>query len=1032
MDYTLFSEGLTIKYCVNCGKAWSECACRRLSIEDLYSESDRQLLGVGGAGQQREGHNQDVDTVGLGIGPSVMEVNAGSSGVNLFNRPVTSVGQTTGYTNLHALSDAVIKETPWDLQRMMERPNLSSSFVWTSTSPEHLLQLNVPQDLLTTKILKSPFNSFEYWRGDIVLRIQVAGAPLYQGILAVSFIPMIFDREIDAFKGNLPSLTINPTVYLFANSNTIAELRIPYKHIQSYLLTAPGQNISSNLGVVMIYALGSLTAVDPKTASVNVSIFSIFENSEFKVPRISSQITLVEKQRDRLRLRTEWDDDLVSESNTITINNSNAQNGGGGSPSGRTESSNTSRNSSGKEHKTSAAGLLQGGGTKDLVPGLLKTAASFAKGMISQGTNNDMLGMIKDAASKAMPVNFLGDAMGYFTGLLGLDNPTIPVNDPSVVIRACGPMNYSVGPEYVEKMTVYPSSMNQVTDENFGTIVDEMDFNYLKKRYSYLGSFEQQKTDTPSTLLYTVPIHPMPFTNPKVVGQTLQSGNVVPLLSYLGLPFRYWTGSLVYKIQVSASSMHTSKIFVAFNYGLYGDPKDLFDATSQYGVAYEIAQGSNEFEFRVPFVSVTPYKLTCNGQMDSSMSLGNLHVVVLNSLVAPDSVAPYISFNIFLAGGPDFSYEVLSSCNPVCPLWISGATSKQHYIEMGDQKSVPSLQEGYRRARAKRGLSRKRVNPEIVSDLFAESQTGYPLGSNNNTTTAPTNVASTITDSAEEVEVVAPPSRNITVDEHFGVTLGSLRDLMKKYQYCDSKTPLSFTSGEAGTTDPDKTTCLWTDFVPSAYLSPTNLTAVGFAPKLNIPLHRTAGIITWASSLYRMWRGPLRYKLVVNGLTPNQVVRAVWHPYYTIDRTDEGERVFAASANQILGFGGQPTFTSDENLLTGCNLFPNVMLMTASPLTILEGEIPFTTRYQSLLTGRGYVETTSYEECFVGNLCVYITPVVAIKQSISVDFYMAIGDETRFGALYCVPLVYVNGEVKVNASGTYTTSGPVYPSTYTI
>lgn len=159
------------------------------------------------------------------------------NGVQLTSREITSLGERPGYTGDHTMSDATIKETPWDLARIVERPTLVSSFLWTVTSSPILYTGAVPASILPIRLAKIPFDAFQYWRGDVVLRLQVAGSPILQGILCMTFVPLVTKDELDTVSWDLSSLSINPTVYLYANTNTHAELRIPYNHVQSYLTT---------------------------------------------------------------------------------------------------------------------------------------------------------------------------------------------------------------------------------------------------------------------------------------------------------------------------------------------------------------------------------------------------------------------------------------------------------------------------------------------------------------------------------------------------------------------------------------------------------------------------------------------------------------------------------------------------------------------------------------------------------------------------------------------------------------------------
>lgn len=945
---------------------------------DLFSES---------------GHNQNLNEGMVNSGPSVISTNAGTSGVDMTNRPITSVGSRPGYTGEHDMSDGTIREVGWDLQRIMERPNLVATFDWSDTSPRFMQTYVVPRSLITTVLAKVPFSTFHYWRGDIILRIQVAGAPLYQGLLAISFIPLTTLGQASTYESNIAALTLNPTVYLYANTNSAGELRIPFNHYQSYLSTDFSADPSGQLGVIKIFWMNPLMA-ESAGKSVTVSIFSIFENSEFKVPKLSSTINPVA-----------YATDLFSESEMLGQVLGGVVSGIG-------------RDLLGQLGKT-ATSLLSGTGTVDMVPTPVRKAASGARRAVkAMTTRSSMAEVLEEATGGAMPANFLGDALDMASQMFGLDNPTIPCPDPVVAIKGNGPMNYAVGPEHIEKLAIYPSAMSMVTAETFATGVDEMDIDYLKTRYSYYTSFTQQRTNVAGDILLTLPLSPVLIPKDSVGTVVQNKGAQVPLISYLGIPFRYWSGTLVYKLQVIASVMHTTKIFVAFNYEVFTAPTSLLDTTSQYGQVLEIAQGSNEFEFRVPYVSETPYKDVYNGTYGPDNSMGLLHVVVLNPLVAPSSVAQQISYNLFIAAGPDFGYEVLSNYNPIVPILSSTPVAEMTLLKSQSRNQIRNpliSSESDRRHKSMLGLFRPQSRVSEVKDLFSESSS-----SNLEDSTAPTNIATTITDAVVDVPITAPPLHNVGVDAHFGIPTSSVRDLLKKYQYCGTRPLVGLPASG------DVAVGMATIFNISEFLTPTSMSTDPYSK----PNRRSTGLLAWAAAMFRQWRGSLRYKLVVNGLQLNQCARVVWYPYSGLSSGDPNmENIYITQSIRPFSEDSEATHLQEITPITQSTLLPlapNLMMMANFPIITAEGEIPFTTKYNSLITAPDQESNVAWAQ--LGNLAVIVTPPSEAGLTVNADLYLAFGDETRFGTLYNAPLIYVSAMAGI----TGTPLGPVFPSTYSL
>jgi len=869
-------------------------------------------------------------------------------GIELNNREISSLGDRPEYTGDHELSDATIRELPWDLARIVQRPTLVSSFQWGTTSTSPLFSYLVPGDLLTMKLAQIPFDTFLFWKGDVVLKLQVAGSPLVQGIIAMSFVPLINNNELPTISWDLCSLTINPTVYLFANTNTSAELRIPYNHFQSYLNTNfINSDLSHSMGFVIIYIISPFITSGSVT-SVTVSLFSQLENSEFKVPRLSSVISTM--------------------------------------PHGEAGILDSALHS-----------LLSIG--SDIVEPFYQGVSNTAKSVMNSVMSITPKNLIEHVSGKALPSNFIGDAIDVFTGgihdvlgVLGMDNPTIPNENMRTIVKPNGSLNYAVGPEHIEKMAVMPSALSLVTPETFATISDEMDVNYLYRKYSYFGSFTIHTTDSIGAVLMSIPLSPFPTllnASPGVglvnVGSIIQNIVNFPLISYLGLPYRYWTGGIRYKFMVSASSMHTCKIFVAFNYGNYTAPSTLVDAASQYGTVIEISQGSQEFEFTVPYNAVTPYLDVSAGCYTSTNSMGLLNIVILNSLVAPDSVSSSIEVAMFICGSTDFSYEFLCGYNPAVPVaGFAPSLLDSGVNEIHRSTYVPN-----------RRLAVTATHVKAESGVI-ESQT-----------TAPMNMDPTITDVATnedegEERQVAPPQVESIVDDHFGITNISIRDLLKKYQLVGE---FYFSQIMSLNNRYQYTTLSLKDMYRIPMLTTTSYTPA-------YPVFPSRGLLTWAAGMYRQFKGGLRFKVVINPINSD----SSFGPFtsaiaYLMPGTIPSNYSINGDILSMMP-GYTPFQPPTGSSITSVVQTPRLAILNGSLSNVLEFEVPYNSNQLSVLTTSGLPGNESYEN----NGQVIIILNCPDSASYRCIVYVALADEARFGTLYRVPSLYVPGVFSVSGS----------------
>lgn len=897
-------------------------------------------------------------------------------GVQLTSREITSLAERPMYTGDHSMSDATIKETAWDLSRIVERPTLVTSFEWTSSSVKGALLYrgSVPAAVLPIKLARIPFETFQYWSGDVVLRLQVAGSPIVQGIVAMTFVPLVTLSELNSMQ-DFPSLTINPTVYLYANTNTHAELRIPYNHFQSYLDTdfpADRNTVprEQNLGFVQIYVFDPLIAVGSVT-SINCSLFAMLENNQFKVPRLSSSIIVASNRMPH------------AESGII----------------------------SSALHSITSVGM-------SVLNPLMEDLGHTAKNLMTRVSNITPQSLISQSGMKALPSNFVGDAIDQVGGMLegalgflGLDNPTIPTEDMRTAVKANGSMNYAVGPEHIEKLAVMPSALSLTMPETFGTVTDEMDVSFLYRKYSYLGSFSIPKTAAVGNIVYSIPMSPFPTlqkipnTNLPLVpcGDIIQNTVIFPLISYLGLPYRWWTGGLKIKFIVCSSSLHTCKLFVAFNYGVWTPPSSLLDTTSQYGIAIEISQGSNEFEFAIPYVALQPYKEVCRGVFNPSNSMGTMNVAILNPLVAPSTVAESISVNVFIAGSDDFSYEFIAGMNPALPVFPSTAFSG---IQQPNQAAMSTH---YAR------------DYSVYSDIpIAES------GVIAQQTVAPTNVVTTVTDLAvgedDGTDIqIAPPQVELQVDDHFGITGISLRNIAKKYQLIGQfeLKPISNAIGN-----------VWSH----ARISTEDIFSIPYFGKVppyttNTAVGRYTGLLAWMSAMYRQFKGGLRFKMVietaltgaaapvVNGIFSSAAV--YWTPgatgvkgYVTpaFELTDTVTMMPQTTSYYTTSAGGY--FIPIQNT-------PRLCVLNGRVSNVLEFEMPYSSNYLSTLTYTGAILPNNAAEKFFGLGCLDVV-VSGATGDFLLTVYAAFADETRFGTLYKVPKVYVPALFTVGADESLT------------
>lgn len=562
---------------------------------------------------------------------------------------------------------------------------------------------------------------------------------------------------------------------------------------------------------------------------------------------------------------------------------------------------------------------------------------------------SQLTGLVKSVANEAidnvaatvLPETISAESILNSVGVAMLDKPT-DVRQEMVHASLTGRMNFSTGVEHLDKLTLEPSQTFESTSQTFATNVDEMEMSYLYSKYSYLGSFNVTTDQLPGTIVARFPMNPIPNV------LTLDR-NKVPMLSYLVFPFKFWRGGLNYKLQIVATSLQTCKLFIALNYNEFTPvtTMDVNQATSQYGEVIEINQGSNEFEFSVPFVSVTPYKAVPTSNSPSQLdSLGFINVVVLNRLVAPNNTPITITCNLFISGSSDFEANTLSTANNVTPFTIPPPTNDFEMLPASPQSN------------------------EVVQPITSTS-----------------NDVSLASDFAISPIQIGQFSQAQTQVAPF-----SLQHLLKKYQpiLCQAT---DYTSDDI-----------------SLFGFPIASIFRLYQPALGNPsttYTANNGLLSYYAAIFRQMRGPLRFKITNEFHADGDIVLTAFFepPHFN---TGGGRDEALVSNIPAFDNSAYPPFglSSPPNSF---NLLRNPISKAGVGIAkFLEFEVPFSTIFASALTP--YPDTyTSYETnaSNLGRVQIYKMGGNPNTFLNSLQTFVSIGDEFRLANVYRVPEIVV-------------------------
>jgi hypothetical protein len=410
--------------------------------------------------------------------------------------------------------------------------------------------------------------------------------------------------------------------------------------------------------------------------------------------------------------------------------------------------------------------------------------------------------------------------------------------------------------------------------------------------------------------------------------------------------------------------------------------------------------------------------------------MGMLNVVVLNPLVATSSVAQTISVAVFMCGSDDFSYEYIAQINPAFPVYRAAGTRLEN-MPANDAAEELVCSESYTPYRT---IQMNTYEDGDDEEAYAES------GVMSLQTVAPTNTAATVTDNAigedegKDIQI-APPQVELQVDDHFGITGISLRNLAKKYQYiCEYVVPTEniLVPGWAAITI-NVGDCLQVPIIGSI---PGTVTTAPIIPPM--------GLLSWMVGMYRQFKGGLRFKLVINTAagannfaSPHIASIVTWLPgplpsgitLTDVQQTTDNSLI-ATQNNKSLGLVATKFYYNNISTM-------RLATVVGNATNVLEFELPYASSYLSTLTYSGEKDPAGEIFRQLGQIQVALAVPTATGYTVSV--YCAFADETRLGNLYRVPLVYVPGLFLIDSAtapmvpyanwgyGSYATSGTPPP-----
>lgn len=495
-----------------------------------------------------------------------------------------------------------------DINRFLERPIIIDEGVVTSND----LTYDIWKLLSDNDRIKSKFEKFAFFQGDIEVTIAFSGTPFHYGKYILSYQPYpTHNKSLEALEYRK---TVAPTTrILFLNylsqsrnckiidvkENSPVKIHIPFiSHKPMFRLfnQSAAASISSfddfaNAGRLYLCPLNPVGSVSSTPSDVGYVIYANFVN--VKLGTLTGTHMVVESKMEETK----------------------------------------------DEQKT---------GPVTMVSSVI--ASSAAALTVAQ----------PELAPFTVPAAIVAEGISQIASYFGWSRPIM--KEIRNTMKPDGFVNGShvISTDTCKSIRLDPGGSLEVSQGMFGDTKDEMVLDTILSRPAYFKTFTWSPTDVPyTTVLDTNYVHPSQRSEVFILQDFIQP---TPLC-FCAMPFSYWRGDIVFTFDFVCSAYHRGKVAIVFEPNI-SQQSTITSATNmneQYMKIVDL-QEVQQISLCVKWASPRPWlridnDLSLSGS-ESLYSNGFIYVVPITRLQSPDDSS--IQVNVYVHG-KDFHFAVPSS-----------------------------------------------------------------------------------------------------------------------------------------------------------------------------------------------------------------------------------------------------------------------------------------------------------------------------------------------------------------------------------
>jgi hypothetical protein len=305
-------------------------------------------------------------------------------------------------------------------------------------------------------------------------------------------------------------------------------------------------------------------------------------------------------------------------------------------------------------------------------------AGPISSALIKVRDASTLLAKVPLLSSYATGAAWLSDILASSAKVFGWSKPVV-LSAPLRIIQTLAPYSANTdGPDMSYPLSLAYNNSVGVANGFSGTDVDEMSFSFLNTIPVWIFTINWTTAQASNTNLLN--LHNCPQFNVHTTTVNTATVSHFAPYQYLATMFKFWRGSMVYKLKFVKTEFHSGRLLVSYSPNNFLDGStagDIPDLTSSAFIHRQIidVREANEFTFVIPYISDSPYRETYSSNEGST---GFFSLLVLDPLIAPATVSQSISIIVERCTGPDFEFGVPES---QAYTYFSGITPQSGALE---------------------------------------------------------------------------------------------------------------------------------------------------------------------------------------------------------------------------------------------------------------------------------------------------------------------------------------------------------------